>query len=79
NAIEGERWQGGTKKYCLVCTLDVKNAFNSANWSLVLQALQRSVISGYLVQLIADYFTDRVLMYSSDAGNQAYQVTGGVP
>ncbi|XP_041630599.1 uncharacterized protein [Drosophila kikkawai] len=46
NAIEGERWQGGTKKYCLVCTLDVKNAFNSANWSRVLQALQRGGISG---------------------------------
>ncbi|XP_070144155.1 uncharacterized protein [Drosophila kikkawai] len=79
NAIEGERWQGGTKKYCLVCTLDVKNAFNSANWSRVLQALQRGGISGYLVQLIAEYFKDRVLQYKSDAGNQEHQVTGGVP
>ncbi|KAH8299223.1 hypothetical protein KR059_002074, partial [Drosophila kikkawai] len=79
NAIEGERWQGGTKKYCLVCTLDVKNAFNSANWSRVLQALQRGGISGYLVQLIADYFKDRVLQYKSDAGYQEHQVTGGVP
>jgi len=26
NAIEGERWLGGSKEYCLVCTLDVKNA-----------------------------------------------------
>jgi len=41
NAIEGERWLGGSKEYCLVCTLDVKNAFNSANWNLVLQALFR--------------------------------------
>ncbi|XP_070144861.1 uncharacterized protein [Drosophila kikkawai] len=79
NAIEGERWQGGTKQYCLVCTLDVKNAFNSANWSLVLQALQRAGISGYLIKLIADYFKDRVLLYESDAGHQQHQVTGGVP
>ncbi|XP_070144416.1 uncharacterized protein [Drosophila kikkawai] len=43
NAFKGERWQGGTKQYCLVCTLAVNNAFNSANWSLVLQALQREV------------------------------------
>nr|XP_041632504.1 uncharacterized protein LOC121502829 [Drosophila kikkawai] len=79
NAIKGERWQGGSKKYCLVCTLDVKNAFNSANWSLILQALQRGGISGYIIQLIADYFKDRVLLYSSDAGNQRHHVTGGVP
>ncbi|XP_070141062.1 uncharacterized protein [Drosophila kikkawai] len=78
-AIEGERWQGGSKKYCLVCTLDVKNAFNSANWSLILQALQRGGISGYIIQLIADYFKDRVLLYSSDAGKQIHHVTGGVP
>jgi len=41
NAIEEERWLGGSKKYCLVCNLDVKNAFNSANWNFVLQALHR--------------------------------------
>lgn len=78
-AIEGERWRGGSQKYCLVCTLEVKNASNSASWSLVLQALQRGGISGYLIQLIADYFRERVLLYKSEAGNQEYQVTGGVP
>ncbi|KAH8280190.1 hypothetical protein KR054_000771 [Drosophila jambulina] len=79
NAIKGERWRGGSKKCCLVCTLDVTNPFNSANWSLILRALQRGGISGYLIQLIADYFKDRVLLYSSDAGNQRHHVTGGVP
>ncbi|CAB0042386.1 unnamed protein product, partial [Trichogramma brassicae] len=29
-AIAGKRWNRGTKKYCTVVTLDVKNAFNSA-------------------------------------------------
>ena len=35
-AISGTRYKGGKKKYCLVATLDIKNAFNSArscaNW-----------------------------------------------
>ncbi|GBP37716.1 hypothetical protein EVAR_23766_1 [Eumeta japonica] len=31
-AIAGTRWKGGIKKYCLVATLDIRNAFNSANW-----------------------------------------------
>jgi len=78
NAIEGERWLGGSKEYCLVCTLDVKNAFNSANWNLVLQALHRMGISNYLIDLVADYFKDRVLTYSSDVGVHEYLVTGGV-
>jgi len=34
-----------SKEYCLVCTVDVKNAFNLANWNLVLQALHRIGIS----------------------------------
>jgi len=65
---EVERWLGGSKEYCLVCTLDFKNAFNSANWNLVLQALHRMGISDYLIDLVADYFKDRVLTYSSDVG-----------
>ncbi|XP_028982466.1 uncharacterized protein LOC114841596 [Diachasma alloeum] len=31
-AIAGKRWLNGKKKYCLVATLDIKNAFNSAGW-----------------------------------------------
>ena len=31
DAIEGERWRFDTKEYCEVVTLDVRNAFNSAN------------------------------------------------
>jgi len=63
----------------LVCNLDVKNAFNSANWNIVLQALHRMRISDYLTDLVADYFKDRVLTYSSDVGEHEFQVTGGVP
>ncbi|XP_041451931.1 uncharacterized protein LOC121405334 [Drosophila obscura] len=28
-AVEGTRWKGGKKEYCLIVTLDIKNAFNS--------------------------------------------------
>ena len=35
-AIAGTRWKGGTKKYCLVATLDIRNAFNSANWNCIM-------------------------------------------
>ncbi|CAB0037470.1 unnamed protein product [Trichogramma brassicae] len=40
-AIAGKRWYRGTKKYCAVVTLDVRNAFNSARWDNILAALRR--------------------------------------
>jgi len=36
-------------------------------------------ISYYLIDLVADFFKDRMLTYSSDVGEYEYQVTGGVP
>ncbi|GBP82181.1 hypothetical protein EVAR_60291_1 [Eumeta japonica] len=39
-AISGTRWKCGTKKYCLVATLDIRNAFNCANWECIMQALR---------------------------------------
>jgi len=31
NAKEGTRWKGGSKQYCLIASLDVKNTFNTAD------------------------------------------------
>ncbi|GBP28856.1 Putative 115 kDa protein in type-1 retrotransposable element R1DM [Eumeta japonica] len=60
-AIAGTRWKGGTKKYCLVATIHIKNAFNSANWDCIMQALERKNVSGYLRRIVLSNFTDRVL------------------
>lgn len=79
DAIEGKRWQGGTKEYCAVVTLDIKNAFNSANWGLIHRALFRMGAPGYLCDLIHNYFTERKLIYASDEGIQLYDITAGVP
>jgi len=38
-AIEGTRWKGGSKKYCLMVTLYIRNAFNTARWKRILEAL----------------------------------------
>ncbi|EDW25093.1 GL24498 [Drosophila persimilis] len=39
-SIAGTRWKGGEKEYCLVVTLDIKNAFNTARWSCILRELE---------------------------------------
>lgn len=79
DAIAGTRWKGGKKKYCLVATLDIRNAFNSANWDCIMQALQEKNVPEYLRRIVASYFTDRVLKYDTKNGPKEYDITGGVP
>lgn len=75
-AIEG---RGANRKYCAIITLDVKNAFNSANWTLIIQKLDRIGIPTYLAKVIESYFTDRRLCYNTDKGVVTQKITAGVP
>lgn len=78
-AIEGERWLYGTKEYCAVVTLDVKNAFNTASWSQIKMALIRMDTPRYLRKIVSSYFTNRKLRYVTDEGLKHYNVSAGVP
>ncbi|CAB0043202.1 unnamed protein product [Trichogramma brassicae] len=78
-AIAGKRWYRGTKEYCAVVTLDVRNAFNSARWDNTLAALRRLLVPDYLLRIIASYFSARVLDFTTDEGLESYKVTAGVP
>ncbi|CAB0036639.1 unnamed protein product, partial [Trichogramma brassicae] len=79
NAVAGRRWFRGTKKYCAVVTLDVRNAFNSARWDIILAALHRLLVPDYLLRIIASYFSARVLDFTTDDGPESYEVTACVP
>ncbi|CAD7081762.1 unnamed protein product [Hermetia illucens] len=52
NAIHGK---GDTSKYCVVVTLDVKNAFNSANWNLIRKSLAKVGIPDYFAAIVGSY------------------------
>jgi len=78
-AVSGKRWLRGTKQYCAIVTLDVRNAFNSARWSCILDALQKLGVPVYLRRIIQSYFCDRVLSYDTSEGQQTREITGGVP
>ena len=40
-AISGTRWKNRDKQYCAVVTLDMQNAFNSARWDRIIEALDQ--------------------------------------
>ncbi|GBP95658.1 Putative 115 kDa protein in type-1 retrotransposable element R1DM [Eumeta japonica] len=78
DAIAGTRWKGGTKEYCLVAALDIRNAFNSASWVCIMQALRGENVPEYLCRIVASYFTDRVLKYDTKNDSKEYDITEGV-
>lgn len=62
----------------LLATLDVKNAFNSLRWKDVLQALRENFkVPEYLMRMIKDYLSERILLYNTTGGHREYKVTSG--
>ncbi|KAH8284234.1 hypothetical protein KR054_002702, partial [Drosophila jambulina] len=59
--------------------LDIRNAFNSADWNKTLEALTALNIPGYLLRIVRSYFSERVLTVATDMGSRAYEVPAGVP
>lgn len=67
-------WQH--KDLCVLITLDVKNAFNSAPWQGIVNELRRREMAPYLIRMICSYFSDRSLHVTS---TDRMKVTRGVP
>lgn len=42
-------------------------------------ALSEFKVPSYLLQIISDYFKNRILLYDMEDGTKQYEVTGGVP
>lgn len=63
---------------CAVVTLDVKNALNSAPWRLVDDALQRSGVPAYLVNILRSYMTNRSIIIGTGSARPTVSVTCGI-
>jgi len=61
---------------CALISLDVKNAFNSAPWTLIDEALRRSAAPEYLIRVLRSYMHGRSLAVDGDL---CMPVTCGVP
>jgi hypothetical protein len=69
----------GGNRFCGIITLDVKNAFNSASWRAIAGALYRLGIPERLFTVLGNYFTNRVLIYETEVGQERMKVSAGVP
>ena len=59
--------------FCALVTLDVKNAFNTANWEHIYQALNRRLLV-YLIRVTSSYLENRTLMEET----KEIEITAGV-
>lgn len=65
------------RNLCAVISLDVKNAFNTAPWSMIDAALQRAAVPQYLIKILRSYMSNRWIQVG-DAGHEL-AVMGGIP
>jgi hypothetical protein len=70
---------GRIKTHCAITTIDVKNAFNSASWEIIVKSLKAIGASNHICSMIESYLSNRVLMYDTDKGPVSREVTAGVP
>lgn len=62
--------------YCVMVTLNVKNAFNSAPWQGIVYRLHAWNVPGAIERIIMSYLSNREIIYGEE-GSAA--VTRGVP
>lgn len=51
-----------TRKLCLMVTVDIRNAFGTAPWRAMVDALKEKSVPWYITRLIKSYFQERVLI-----------------
>ena len=61
-----------------ILTMDIKNAFNSASWSAILNAMRDKEVPTYLQRIISSYLENRVIIVEA-SGVTEIDVTSGVP
>lgn len=60
-------------------TLDVRNAFNSAPWAGIIEAVTGKKLPTQTCKLLDDYFHDRSLLYEAAGKEVKKELTAGVP
>ena len=63
--------------FCAAVTLDLTNAFNTANWEHIYQAFNRR-LPVYLMRVASSYLENMTLMVETDNGTKEIEITAGV-
>ena len=76
SAVIAAARKGKTGKAAVaLITIDIRNAFNAASWTGIIEALKRKQTPEYLINFTKSYLSDR----SIKIGNSRIDITAGVP
>lgn len=75
-AAEGSRY---TRQIPVVIMFDVKNAFNSLPWGVILEELKRRQVKPYLRRIIQQYLSERTVVGTAEGVEIVVEMTCGVP
>lgn len=68
------------RQQCALIALDVVNAFNSARWDKIEEALYKKRLPDYMLRILRSYLSNRELLFGdSDSCEFCREVTCGVP
>ncbi|XP_060516767.1 uncharacterized protein LOC132696115 [Cylas formicarius] len=67
------------RRLAVIITLDVRNAFNSASWQLILEELRKRQMDEGLINLIASHLSDREILLEAQGQANGIGLTSGVP
>ncbi|KAH8245682.1 hypothetical protein KR026_003842, partial [Drosophila bipectinata] len=59
--------------------MDIKNAFNSARWDVIVEALRKLRVPTCIVKVIRSYLSDRTIRYVTTSGTREHAASCGVP
>ncbi|CAI6359082.1 unnamed protein product [Macrosiphum euphorbiae] len=79
NIFQEANGRGSRNLFVGMLTLDVKNAFNSAPWEGILNALERKGTPGYLLNILGQYLSNRKIVLDEESGRRTVGVSCGVP
>lgn len=78
-ARKAAAYSNAHRRLCAMITLDVRNAFNSASWQLILEELRRRGIEESLTSIIASYLSKREIIMETEDTCKTREVNSGVP
>ena len=69
---------GGWRKQEVLSARNIRcEAFNSARWKNICQALDKLDVPAYLKNMMKSYWRNRLLVYDTKDDPRKYQITGG--
>ena len=58
-ATKARRGTDKRKGFCVLISIDIRNAFITTMWNICIEAMMRKKVPDYLLRMIDDYLSDR--------------------